>query len=100
MEQCAGPIRLEGDQGAYGGAGGGPGEVALRDVEALEVLGGEVDPVVAEVLGDVLEVLDDLEGGADLVGAADPLGVSVPVIARTSRPTGLAESAQYARRSS
>ena len=43
-------------------------------MEAVHVLGGEIDPVAAEVLGDVLEVLDDLERGAHGVGAADPLG--------------------------
>ena len=42
--------------------------------ESLHVLGGQVDAVAAEVLGDVLEVLDDLQGGADRVGAPDALG--------------------------
>ncbi len=42
-------------------------------MEALHVRGGQIDAVAAEVLGDVLEVLDDLEGGADRVGAADAL---------------------------
>lgn len=43
-------------------------------MEAPHVLGGQVDPVAAQVLGDVLDVLDDLEGGADGVGEADPFG--------------------------
>lgn len=43
-------------------------------MEAAHVLRGEIDPVAAEVLGDVLEVFGDLQRGADGVGAADPLG--------------------------
>lgn len=43
-------------------------------MKALHVLGGQVDAVAAEVLGHVLEVLDDLERRAHRVGAADPLG--------------------------
>lgn len=43
-------------------------------MKALHVLGGQIDPVAAEVLGDVLEVFDDLEGRADRVRETDPLG--------------------------
>lgn len=47
-------------------------------MEPCHVVGRQVDPVPAEVLGDVLEVLDDLQCGADGVGAADPFGARRP----------------------
>ncbi len=62
------------NQRAHRRAGGFRGEVRLLDVKTLHVRGGQVDAVAAEVLGDVLEVLDDLQRRADRVGAADPLG--------------------------
>lgn len=74
IQQLACALGFVCDQGAYGRAGGRGREVGLGDAEAPHVLGGQVDPVPAEVLGDVLDVLDDLQGGADGVGAADPLG--------------------------
>lgn len=74
LQQLACALGLEGDQGAYGGAGGRGRELGLGHVEAAHVLGGQVDPVTAEVLGDVLDVFDDLQGGADGVGAADAFG--------------------------
>ena len=74
IQQVAGAFRLVRDQGAHRCARGRARRGPPRDVEALHVLGGQVDAVAAEVLGDVLEVLDDLQGGADRVGAADPLG--------------------------
>lgn len=53
-------------------------QVGFVDVEALHVLGGQIDPVTPEVLGDVLEVLDDLQCGAHRVGAADAFGRAGP----------------------
>lgn len=52
----------------------GGGEIRLLDVEAFHVLGRQVDTVAAEVLGDVLEVFDDLQRRAHRVGAADAIG--------------------------
>lgn len=74
VQQVAGALRLEGDQGAHRRACGRCRQVALTDVEAGHVVGGQIDPVAAEVLGDVLEVFGDLQGGADGVGAADAFG--------------------------
>ncbi len=74
VQQFTCALGFECDQGAYGRAGRRGGELRLGDVEAAQVLGGQVDPVAAEVFGDVLDVFDDLQGGADGVGAADPFG--------------------------
>ena len=74
IQQIAGALRFVCNQGAHRCARGFRGEVRLLDVKALHVLGGQIDAVAAEVLGDVLEVLDDLEGRADRVGVPDPLG--------------------------
>lgn len=62
------------DQRTHRRAPRGGGQIGLRDMEPGHVLGGQIDPVAAEVLGDVLEMLDDLQGGADGVGAADAFG--------------------------
>lgn len=74
VQQRACALGFECDQRAYGRAGGRGRELRLGHVEAAQVLGGQVDPVATEVLGDVLDVFDDLQGGADGVGAADPFG--------------------------
>lgn len=94
VQQLPGALGLERDQGAYGGAGRRGRELRPGHVETAHVLGGQVDPVAAEVLGDVLDVFGDLQGGADGVGAADPFGVLVPVRESTRRPTGFADSSQ------
>ncbi|EST38396.1 hypothetical protein N566_07640 [Streptomycetaceae bacterium MP113-05] len=61
-------------RGAPAGGGGGGREVGLGHTETAHVAGGEVDAVAAQVLGHVLEVLDDLESGAHRVGEAHALG--------------------------
>ena len=44
-------------------------EIPRRAAEAFHVFSGQVDPPAHPVLGDVLEMLDDLESAADLIGA-------------------------------
>lgn len=74
IQEVSGAFRFVRNQCAHLCACVRGGEIGFGDAEALHVLGGQVDAVAAEVLGHVLEVLDDLQCGADRVRAADPLG--------------------------
>lgn len=74
IQEFAGALRFVCNQSAHRCARGFSGEIRFLDVKALHVLGGQIDPVAAEVLGDVLEVFDDLECRADRVRETDPLG--------------------------
>jgi hypothetical protein len=65
---------LEAHHLANGGAGGRCAQIGLGAAEAGEVFRGEVDAIPREVLGHVLPMLCELEGGADRVGEIDPFG--------------------------
>src|SRR5215471_16052268 len=73
VEQGAGAIRLEGHQLDDVRARGGFRQVLLADVEGGKVLPRQVDPAVAEVLGNVLPVLNELQSSADVIGETQPL---------------------------
>ncbi|GAB3938968.1 hypothetical protein GCM10027614_20150 [Micromonospora vulcania] len=68
LQPGPGTLGFEADELAQPPVGGGAGEIGLGDAESVEVLGGQVDPAPAVILGDVLEVFDELQRGADPVG--------------------------------
>ena len=70
VEQQARPVDLERHEPAHVAVGERSGEVVVGAPELGEVLLGQVHPPGGVVLGDVLEVLDDLEPAADVVGPA------------------------------
>src|SRR6516165_8083886 len=73
VEQGAGSIRFEGHQLDDVRSRGRFRQVLLADVEGGKVLPRQVDPAVAEVLGNVLPVLNELQSSADVIGETQPL---------------------------
>src|SRR6185437_12381287 len=71
--QAAAAFDLERQHRAQRRCGCAAVQLLLRAAETREVLAGQVDAPAAEVLGDVLAVLGDLERRADAVGERDQL---------------------------
>jgi hypothetical protein len=63
--------------------------------EALQVLGGQVNPPVGQVLGHVLPVLGQLQGGADVIGERDAFRGGDAEDVEHDLAHGLADSSQY-----
>ena len=77
-----------------GSGDGEAAEVVRATAEPRHVLLRQVDAAGGEVLADVLQVLDDLQAGADASESSIRAGVATPKTCSTSRPTGSADSRQ------
>ena len=78
LEEPPRPPGLEGEQGAQFRAVLATQQPLGVHGEAVQVLGGEVNPAATRVACDVLPVVHELESGADLIGSVKSLGIVQP----------------------